>query len=83
MRFVVPVDTFSSQSKQRQQGEDEHAPTADRVKALGRWEVDIIARGSHGNTEPTRRTHAAAEAAAAGSNMVPVRKIVEVVAAQE
>lgn len=80
VRFVVSVDAKANES---QKGEDGAVSTVDRIKALGRWEVDIIVRGSHGSNEPARRTHAAQEAAVAASSSVTVRKIVEVIAAQE
>ncbi|KJR84067.1 uncharacterized protein SPSK_09689 [Sporothrix schenckii 1099-18] len=78
VHFVVSMGT---ESKQRHQGDDEHAPTTDRVKALGRWEVNIVVRGN--SSEAARRVYAAEEATTSGGKSVTVRKIVEVVATQE
>ncbi|KAL1910390.1 hypothetical protein Sste5344_003639 [Sporothrix stenoceras] len=75
VHFIVP------ESQKTEEGDS--ASTVDRIKALGRWEVDIVVRGSQGSNEPARRTRAAQEAAAAASSSVTVRKIVEVIAAHE
>ncbi|CAK7210521.1 hypothetical protein SCUCBS95973_000811 [Sporothrix curviconia] len=69
VRFVVAE---AAPKEQQASGvEDEQASTVDRIKALGRWEVDIVVRGSHGTTSAETR------------NVEPVRKTVEVVATQE
>ncbi|CAK7216725.1 hypothetical protein SBRCBS47491_002925 [Sporothrix bragantina] len=69
VRFVVP-DAAAATPEQQQGAEDEQSSTVDRIKALGRWEVDIVVRGSHSGSAETR-------------NVEPVRKTVEVVATQE
>lgn len=49
---------------------NEQSSTVDRIKALGRWEVEIAVHGSqNSNTEPR--------------SVEPVRKAVEVIATQE
>ncbi|CAK7270633.1 hypothetical protein SEPCBS57363_004201 [Sporothrix epigloea] len=49
---------------------DEQSSTVDRIKALGRWEVEIVVHGSqNSNSEPR--------------SVEPVRKAVEVIATQE
>lgn len=70
VRFVVADAEGASQ--------DDNAPTVDRIKALGRWEVDIVARGAQGKNDTASVTRSDL-----AKNAVPVRKIVEVVAAEE
>ncbi|CAK7238480.1 hypothetical protein SEUCBS140593_010731 [Sporothrix eucalyptigena] len=66
VRFILPEAATSQVTS----GEVDQVSTVDRIKELGRWEVDILVRGSQGNTEGLRIVD-------------PVRKIVEVVATQE
>ncbi|CAK7268233.1 hypothetical protein SEPCBS119000_002956 [Sporothrix epigloea] len=64
VKFVVP------EAEPKQQDGDEQSSTVDRIKALGRWEVEIVVHGSQSSsTEP--------------KTVEPVRKTVEVVATQE